>query len=59
MSEGDIIVLAFAGNAVRAFGVFDNLVEAADFAASDALPKQFTRYAVVPVELVVGLDEEE
>lgn len=55
----DIIVLAFTETAVRAFGGFDTEADAADFVASDALPEQFTRYAVVPVEMVVGVDEEE
>lgn len=60
MNEGDLIALVFTeSRAVRAFGVFDNEADAADFVASDALPDQYVSFAIVPVELVVGLDEEE
>jgi hypothetical protein len=55
----DYIALAFTEDAVRAFAGFEDEEEAMSFLLSDMLPEEYVRYAVVPIEYVRPLDEEE
>lgn len=61
MKEGDIIVVAIAPDTrgIHAYGGFDTPEDAADFVASDVLPEQYTEIAILPIEMVRPLDEDD
>lgn len=61
MKQGDILVIAIApeSGGIHAYSGFDTEQDAIEFIASDVLPVQYTQLAIVPVEVVRPLDEEE